>query len=131
MNNPFVAAVVALLLLLPQTHGAGAAGPFDGTWNGTATSTGDRCKRGVVSITVEGEIVLGQAKFDANAANINGTVDEQGAVGATVGFQFLKGHFSGNEFEGTFKAFDCQWEAVLRRTTARDQTAASSGMRGR
>jgi hypothetical protein len=130
MNNSFVVAVAAFLALLPQFHDAKAAGPYDGTWNGTATSTGDRCKRGVVSLTVEGDVVLGQAKLDANAANINGTVDRSGAVGATIGFQFLKGHFSGNEFEGTFKIFDCQWEAVLRRTTARDQTA-SSGLKDR
>jgi hypothetical protein len=130
MNNSLVVAAVAFSMLLPQFHGAKAAGPYDGTWSGTATSTGNRCKRGVVSLTVEGDVVLGQAKLEANAANINGTVDRSGALGATIGFQSLKGHFSSNEFEGTFNIFDCQWEAVLKRTTAGDQTA-SSGLKGR
>jgi hypothetical protein len=132
MNNPFIVATVAFLLLLSQFSHAGAAGPYDGKWNGTATSTGERCNRAVVNLTVEGQVMLGQAKFDGDMSNINGTVAESGAVGATIGFQLLRGQFTGDEFEGTFKILDCQWEAHLSRTTVGDRNhAASSGLKGR
>jgi hypothetical protein len=137
MNNRFMATTVAFLLLLPYCEGADAAGPYDGEWKGTATSTGGRCKRASVDFTVQGHIVMGQAKFDGDASNINGTVDQSGAMGATIGFQLLRGQFGGDEFQGTFKASDCQWEALLRRTIVgnrnvedRSQTA-SSGLKGR
>jgi hypothetical protein len=133
MNNPLIVATVAFLLLLPQFNCADAAGPYDGEWKGTATSTGERCKRAVtVHLTVEGNVVLGQAQFDSDTSRINGAVDESGIVGATIGFQSLRGQFTGNEFEATFKILDCQWEAVLRRTSAGDQNqAASSRLKGR
>jgi hypothetical protein len=134
MNDRLIVAAVAVLLLLFQLKHGDAAdpGPYDGEWKGTATSAGERCKRAVVNFTVEGQLVLGQAKFDGDTSNISGTVHENGAVGATIGFQFLKGQFSGNEFEGTFKFFDCQWETVLRRTSVEERNrAASSGLKGR
>jgi hypothetical protein len=116
MNGPLIVATTAFLLLLPQFNNADAAGPYDGEWTGTATSTGERCKRAVVKLTVEGQVVLGQARFERDAPNINGTVDENGALGATIGFQPLRGQFTRDRFEGTFKSFDCEWKAVLRRT---------------
>jgi hypothetical protein len=133
MNNRFIIAAVALLLLLFQFNHSDAAspGPYDGEWKGQATSAGERCKRAVVNFTVEGRVVLGQAKFDGDTPSINGTVDESGAVGATIGFQFLKGQFTGDEFEGTFKFSDCQWETVLKRGSAADRNHASSRPRGR
>jgi hypothetical protein len=136
MNNRFMVAAVAFLLLLFQFSRGNAAGtgPYDGEWKGTATSAGERCKRAAVAFTVEGQVVLGQAKFDGDTSSINGTVSEGGAVGATIGFQFLTGRFSGEEFEGTFKFSDCQWEAVLKRTStsAGDRNrAATSGLKGR
>jgi hypothetical protein len=102
------------LLLLPQFNNADAAGRYDGEWTGTATSTGERCKPAVVKLTVEGQVVLGQARFERDALNINGTVGEGGAFGATIGFQPLRGQFIQDEFEGTFKIFDCEWKALLR-----------------
>jgi hypothetical protein len=116
MNGLRIVATAALLPLLLKFNNAYAAGPYDGEWTGTATSTGERCKRAVVKLTVEGQIVLGQAKFERDAPKINGTVDEHGAVGATIGFQPLRGQFTGNEFDGTFRSFDCEWNALLRRT---------------
>jgi TonB family protein len=108
-----IVATAAFLLLLLRFNNADAAGPYDGEWTGTATSTGERCKRAVVKLTVEGQIVLGQTKFERDAPNINGTVDEHGTVGATIGFQPLTGQFTGEEFEGTFRSFDCEWKALL------------------
>jgi hypothetical protein len=139
MNNRFIVAAVACLLLLLQFHDAcaagPAAGPYDGEWKGMATSAGARCKHGAaVDFTVEGQIVVGQAKFDGDASTINGAVNETGTVGATIGFEFLKGQFHGDEFEGTFKFGDCQWDAVLKRKTTsagNRNRAASSGLKGR
>jgi hypothetical protein len=133
MNNRYIVAAVALLLLLfPFSHGdAASPGPYDGEWNGQATSAGGRCKRAVVNLTVEGRVVLGQAKFDGDTPSINGSVSENGAVGATIGFQFLKGKFSGDEFEGTFNFSDCQWETVLKRASTPDRNHASSKPKGR
>jgi len=116
MNGPLIVATVAFLLLLPQVDNADAAGRYDGEWTGTATSTGERCKRAVVKLTVEGQVVLGQARFERDAPNINGTVYEGGAFGGTIGFQPIRGQFIRDEFEGTFKSFDCEWKALLRRT---------------
>ena len=83
MNNLLIVATAAFLLLLPQFNNADAAGPYDGEWSGTATSAGERCKQAVVKFTIEGQVVLGQARFERDAPNINGTVDEDGAFGAT------------------------------------------------
>jgi hypothetical protein len=116
MNGPDIVTTAAFLLLLPQFNNADAAGPYDGEWTGAATSTGKRCKRAVVKLTVEGQVVLGQARFERDAPSINGTVGEGGAVGATIGFQPLRGQFSRDKFEGTFKSFDCKWKALLSRT---------------
>src|SRR5215470_13804320 len=126
MNNQLSVATAAFLLLLLQFNNANAAGPgpYDGEWKGTATSTGDRCKRAAINFTVEGQIVLGQAKFDSDTSNISGTVTAGGAMGATIGFQFLSGRFSGDEFEGTFKSADCQWETQLKRTSVGDRNRA-------
>jgi hypothetical protein len=119
MNRPRIVAAAAFLLLLSQFNKADAAGdtgPYDGEWTGTATSTGDRCKPAFVKLTVEGQVVLGQARFERDAPNINGTVGADGTFGATIGFQPLRGRFSGDQFEGTFKTSDCEWKALLRRT---------------
>jgi hypothetical protein len=132
MNIRFVVAAAFLLVVLLY-NGADAAGPYDGEWKGTATSAGGRCRRAAISLTVEGRVVLGQAKFEADTTAINGAVSESGAMGATIGFQFLTGRFSGEQFEGTFKFANCDWDAVLRRTSSEDDNreAASSGQKGR
>jgi hypothetical protein len=116
MNSAHIVATAAFLLLLSQFNNANAAGPYDGEWTGTATSTGERCKPAVVKLTVEGQVVLGQAKIERDAPNINGTVGADGAFGATIGFQPFRGQFTRDEFEGTFKSFDCEWKIRLRRT---------------
>jgi hypothetical protein len=116
MNSAHIVATAAFLLLLSQFNNANAAGPYDGEWTGTATSTGERCKPAVVRLTIEGQVVLGQAKFERDAPNINGTVDKDGTFGGTIGFQPIRGQFMQDEFEGTFKGFDCEWKALLRRT---------------
>src|SRR5712671_3305305 len=81
MNSPHIVATAAFVLLLSQFNNADAAGPYDGEWTGTATSTGERCKLAVVRLTIEGRVVLGQAKFERDAPNINGTIDEDGTFG--------------------------------------------------
>ncbi len=116
MNCPLKVGTAAFLLLLPLFNNAIAGGPYDGEWTGTATSTGELCKRAVVKLTVEGQVVLGQARFEFDAANINGTVDENGAFGATIGFQPFRGQFTWDEFQGTFKSCGCEWKALLKRT---------------
>jgi hypothetical protein len=116
MNGPLKVGTAAFLLLLPQFNSADAGGPYDGEWTGAAASTGERCKRAVVKFIVDGQIVLGQARFELDAPSINGTVDENGGFGATIGFQPFRGQFTRDEFQETFKSFDCEWKALLRRT---------------
>ena len=119
MNRPLIVAAAVSTLLLAQFNNADAAGPYDGEWTGVATSTGGtggRCKRAAVKLTVEGRDVLGQATFEGDAPNINGTVDEDGAFGGTIGFHPIRGQFMRDGFEATFKSFDCEWKALLRRT---------------
>jgi hypothetical protein len=116
MNSAHIIATAAFLVLLSQFENADAAGPYDGEWTGTATSTSERCKAAVVRLTIQGQVVLGQAKFEHDAPNINGTVDKDGTFGGTIGFQPIRGQFTRDEFQGTFKSFDCEWKALLRRT---------------
>ena len=114
MNSAHIVATAAFLLLLLQC--TNAAGPYDGEWTGTATSTGERCKPAIVRLTIECQVVLGQTKLERDAPNINGTVDRDGTFGGTIGFQPIRGQFMRDEFEGTFKSFDCEWKALLKRT---------------
>jgi hypothetical protein len=115
MNGLLFVLAAAFLLFLPQFTKVSAAGPYDGEWTGIATPSGARCKRAVVTLTVKGRDVSGEARFERDAPKINGTVVADGAVGATIGFQPLWGRFTGDEFEGTFTSFDCQWKAILKR----------------
>jgi hypothetical protein len=109
-------AAVAHLLLSSGFSDAYAADPYDGNWTGSATSTGRRCRPARVTLSVEGRVVTGQARFEGDAPNIHGTVLEDGALGATIGFQHLTGKFTQDEFEGTFKSSDCVWKMLLKRT---------------
>jgi hypothetical protein len=117
MKRLLVAAAVQMLLLARFTDGcaAGDAGQFDGKWAGSATSTVRRCDPAKATVTVEGTMVLGQARFPNEASNIAGTVRVDGSFGATIGWQPLKGKFSGDVFDGTFKNGDCEWEMHLQR----------------
>ena len=117
MTRLLIVASIAHMLLLSQLRDAGAAGLYDGEWTGSATSSsGARCRPANVSLTVEGKVVTGQAKFDVDAANIRGTVSEDGTFGATIGFQPLTGEFAQDQFKGSFKNADCVWSLVLKRT---------------
>jgi hypothetical protein len=109
-------AAVAHLLLSSGFSDAYAADPYDGNWTGSATSTGGRCRPARVTLSVEGRVVRGQARFEGDAPNIHGTVLQDGALGATIGFQHLTGKFTQDEFEGTFKSSDCVWKMLLKRT---------------
>jgi hypothetical protein len=110
MNRPLIVATAAFLLLLPRFNNADAAGPYDGEWSGTATSAGERCKQAVVKFTVEGQVVLGQARFERDAPNINGTVDEDGAFGGTIGFQPLRGQIRAGRVRGGLQELQLRME---------------------
>ena len=116
MKRLLIVASAAHSLFSLQLGDAYAGGPYDGEWTGSATSTGGRCKPAIVTLTVEGKVVTGQARFDLDAPNINGTVREDGAFGATIGWQPLTGKFIQDEFEGTFKGSGCVWKMLLKRT---------------
>jgi hypothetical protein len=107
--------LVAHILVLAHPCAVSAAGPFDGKWNGSATSGVGRCKPAVVMVTVQGRDVTGQARFELDATNINGTVREDGTFGATIGWQPLTGKFNEDRFEGTFKSDGCIWKLILQR----------------
>jgi hypothetical protein len=109
----FVASVTVWMLSL-QIGDAGAAGPYDGEWNGSATATTGRCKPALVTLTVEGKVVTGQARLERDVANISGTVLEDGSVGGTIGFRHLTGKFAEDMFEGTFDGFGCAWKMILK-----------------
>ena len=108
--------IAFVYLFLSGFHDACAAGPYDGEWTGSATATDRRCKPGIVTLTVLGTVVTGQAKMDADAQNINGTVREDGTIGATIGWQPLIGKFVEDGLEGSFKSGDCAWKMLLKRT---------------
>jgi hypothetical protein len=102
MNGLLIVFAAAFLLFLPLFNNVGAAGSYDGEWTGTATSTGARCKQAAVKFTVKGRDVSGQARFERDTPNINGTVAADGAVGATVGFLPLWGQFTGDDAKFIF-----------------------------
>ncbi len=118
MNGLLIVFAAAFLFVLSQFNNADAAGAYDGEWTGTASSVGERCKRAVVKFTVKNRDVSGEATFERDTSKINGTVGADGAAGATIGFQPLWGRFTGDEFEGTFTNFGCEWKAVLKRVNA-------------
>jgi hypothetical protein len=110
-----IASVAPLLLMLQSGEGR-AGGPFDGEWSGSAVAAGGRCRPAIVTLTINGKVVSGEARFEAGPQNILGTVHEDGAFGATIGFQHLIGKFVENTFEGTFNSFNCTWKMNLKRT---------------
>jgi hypothetical protein len=61
---------------------AAAAGPYDGTWDGQATSTG-RC-RGDMSLTVAGTEVAGKFSAVGYEASITGTMSADGSFAGTL-----------------------------------------------
>src|SRR5260370_30096722 len=69
MKRLLVVASIAHVLLLSQLRDGGAAGPnaagaYDGEWTGSATSSsGGRCRPANVTLTVQGKVVTGPAKF--------------------------------------------------------------------
>jgi hypothetical protein len=63
-----------------------------------------------------GRVVTGEARFEPGPQSIHGTVREDGAFGATIGFQHLVGKFIDNTFEGTFNSLNCEWKMILKRT---------------
>lgn len=111
---PFIALTTVAFILWP-IDGVGA-GPYDGEWKGVATATNGRCKPAVVTLTVGGTSVEGEARFERDQRNIYGTVTADGAFGATIGFDHLTGTFTDNIFEGTFKRTDCAYKVMLKRT---------------
>lgn len=116
MNGPLIVATAAFLLVLLQFNNAHAAGPYEGGWTGTAKSLDGGCRRATMKLTVKDEVLSGQARLKRDTPKINGTVGKDGTVGATIGFQPFRGQFIRDRFEGTFKTFDCEWKALLRRT---------------
>jgi hypothetical protein len=110
MRRVLLAASVACLLW-PQI---GAAGPYDGEWNGSATATTGRCKPARVTLIIAGKVVTGSATLEGQARNIHGTVKEDGTFGATISFQHLTGQFTEHMFEGAFNGFGCAWKMMLR-----------------
>src|ERR1700730_17645133 len=108
MTRLLIVASIAHTLLLSQLRDAGAVDLYDGEWTGSATSpSGRRCRPASVTLTVQGDVVTGQAKFEVDVANIHGTVREDGTFGATIGFQPLAGEFIQDQFKGAFKNGEC------------------------
>ena len=115
-------AAIANVLLLSSVCNASAADAYDGQWNGSATAArGGRCKAANVTVTVLGQDAIGEAKFGADARNINGTVRPDGTFGGTIGFQHLVGKFNEDKFEGAFQSFDCAWTLILKRATGSNE----------
>jgi hypothetical protein len=108
-----IASVASLLFL--SLAGDVCADPFDGQWNGIANPTAGRCRPVAVTITVSDKVGIGQVKFPRGPQDIRGTLTDNGAFGATIGFEHLTGTFVRDTFEGTFKGEDCVWTMVLKR----------------
>jgi hypothetical protein len=118
--------LIGSLLMLSLLSETCAAGPHDGDWTGSAiSSNGARCGPVIVTLTVEGPVVTGLARFEREAPNIMGTVREDGTFGATIGFHPLTGKFIENEFEGAFRSSDCEWKMVLKRTKSPNASITS------
>jgi len=65
---------------------------------------------------VLGTVVTGKAKSEIDEPSINGTVREDGTIGATIGWQPLIGKFIEDRLEGSFKSGECVWKMLLKRT---------------
>jgi hypothetical protein len=100
MNRRLFVASVPFWMLSLQIGVACAAGPYDGEWNGSATATTGRCKPALVTLTVAGKVVTGQARFERDIANISGTVLEDVGWGdnwlSASHRKFRQGHVRGD-----------------------------------
>jgi hypothetical protein len=115
MKRRLDVASLAHLLLLSLVGDACTADAYDGEWNGSATVTNGRCRTAMVTLSVLGKVVTGQARFGLESQSIHGTVSEDGTFGATIGFRPLSGKFIQDMFEGSFSISDCTWKLVLKR----------------
>jgi hypothetical protein len=116
MKRQLVASVLSVLLgQFSDGFATNGAGPFDGQWTGSATSTVERCQSAKVTMTVQGSAVTGQAEFTNDTPNIMGSVRGDGTFGATIGWQPITGRFSADGFEGMFKNGGCEWKLHLQR----------------
>jgi hypothetical protein len=117
MNRKLLAIIFVATLTLSWISVARTAGVHDGTWEGSATVINKgRCEPSSVSLSVNGNEAIGQAKFVAGIRRISGTVAADGTFGGTIGFQQIEGKFTGDDFEGTFVSFECAWKISLKRT---------------
>jgi len=112
------------MLLVSCIGSSCAADPYDGEWTGSAAPIRHpRCTSAQITLRVSDNVALGEAKFDAGARSIRGTVHPDGTVGATIGFQHFTGKFVDDRFEGRFEGGECAWTVILRRTRARGPTS--------
>ena len=121
---------IAGALFLANSGNVDAAGPYDGEWSGSARAARDgQCNAANVTLTIRNNEAAGQAKFGFESRNIFGTVRPDGTLGATIGFQYLSGKFTGDSFEGTFQTPECGWTVTLRRGTPRPMAQPLPGIR--
>lgn len=119
-GRSFLAAAATVLL---TTGTALAAGPFDGSWQGSGSGEGGvACHDQNFTMSVANGAVTGLLLRErtSNQIPIQGTVADDGSfageiVGAT-GRLPMRGKFAGNSFTGGYKFRDCTYHITLQKS---------------
>jgi hypothetical protein len=101
-------AVIAIVLLLGVVGSTQvlAAGPYDGTWQGSAAGKRGYCQ-GDVTLTIMNNKVNGLAKFPHVTTKIVGTAGPDGTFNGTLGTIPMTGKFDHDSFSGSYMYQDC------------------------
>ncbi len=113
----------AALILLATTMTAVAAGPFDGSWQGTGGADGVGCHDQDFTMTVANGAVDGvlARQRTSNQFPIKGTVSADGGFSGQIiggsGTLPIRGRFTADGFTGGYKYKDCEYHITLKKAS--------------
>lgn len=105
---------VVVLIGLTAVAPAGAAGQFDGEWEGGSPSVyagpGKKCVSTTAKVTVADGKMTGKFEFGSSSYPITGTITPDGSVTGHWGGNAMTGKFAGKHFAGTYNSGLCGTE---------------------
>ena len=104
-------AIIVAFVTLGYAASAGAAGPYDGNWTGSAAGTSQGAGGaysgacvGVITATVADNRMRGKIEVGRITAGLGGTIAPDGGFKGLVGSIPFTGKFAGSSFEGSYQS---------------------------